>query len=207
MTFSSFFLLSAVFTRAIQSVDTIEPAMVQSTYDCHAISLLYETPLEIDYTSRPYKIKAGACELLGISDDGLEYRFRMVDSTPLTAHDVKRAIDRLRDPANPSPSSWTMKRVKEVKITDERNFTITLSEKHHVFPWMLTMAHCGVADASGNGTGPYKLKSWWRNHEMVFERNSSWRGWYEAEGSALESFDEIRYIVVSDVTTQWLMFL
>lgn len=207
MTLASSFLLAAVFTRAIQSVDTIDPAMAQSTYDSHAISLVYETPLEIDYAQRPYRIKPGASELLGISDDALEYRFRMVDGTPLTSHDVKRAIEKLRDPSNPSPSSWTMKRVKEVKILDDRNFTIALTEKQHVFPWMLAMAHCGVADKSGNGTGPYKLKSWWRNHEMVFEKNPSWRGWREAEKCELEPFDEIRYVVVSDVTTQWLMFL
>jgi hypothetical protein len=70
MTFASAALFAAVFTRALTGVDSLDPVQSQSTYDSHAVHLLYETPLEVDYRARPYRIKPGACELLGVSDDG-----------------------------------------------------------------------------------------------------------------------------------------
>lgn len=207
MTFFSAALLAATFTRAITSVETVDPVQAQSTYDCHAVLLLYETPLEIDYTARPYRIKPGVCELPEISADALKYTFKMVPSTPLTAHDVKRTLERLMDPDNPSPGHWTMKRVKSVTVLDDKTFTVELKTRQHVFPWMLTMAFCAIRGPSGEATGPYRLKSWWRNYEIVFERNPDWRGWALSEDGGRNAFDRIRYIVVNDVTTQWLMFL
>lgn len=207
MTFASAALFAAVFTRALTGVDSLDPVQSQSTYDSHAVHLLYETPLEVDYRARPYRIKPGACELLGVSDDGLVYSFRMVPSTPLSAADVKRSIDRLRDKANPSPGTWTMKNVKDVSVTGERTFRIELNSRQHVFPWMLTMAYCGIRGPNGETTGPYRLKSWWRNHEIVFEKNPRWHGWALSADAGADAFDEVRYVIVSDVTTQWLMLL
>lgn len=207
MTFSVAAILAVTFTRALVATDSLDPVKAQSTYDCHAVQLLYDTPLEIDYSARPYKTKPGVCELVNLSSDGLTYSFKMVSSTSLTAYDVKRSIDRLRDRDNPSPGSWTMKNVDDVIVTDERSFKIHLKEKQHVFPWMLTMAYCAIQGKNGESTGPYKLKSWWRNYELVFERNPDWRGWALSEDGGLNAFNEVRYIVVGDVSTQWLMFL
>jgi len=204
-------LATAVFTRAMERVDSMDPVNSQSTYDSCAVQLVYETPLEIDYKARPYRLAPGLCELPEVSDDGLTYVFRSVPDAPLGAEDVKRAIDRLRDPEKPSPGSWTMRRVRDVEVLDPRTLRVTLSERHHVFPWMMAMGYCGVIAPDGEGTGPYKLKSWWRNHEMVFVRNESWRGWAKtaAEDAAagLRPFDEIHYLVIDDESTRWLMFL
>lgn len=207
MTFSAAALFAATFTRALTGVDSIDPVRSQSTYDSHAVQLLYETPLEVDYEARPYRIKSGACELAGVSSDGLDYDFRMVPSTPLSAGDVKRNLDRLMDRANPSPGTWILKNVERITVTGERTFRITLKTRQHVFPWMLTMAYCGLRGPNGEATGPYRLKSWWRNHEIVFGKNPQWRGWALSPDGGSGAFDEIRYIVVNDVTTRWLMFL
>lgn len=204
MTFASAVLFAATFTRALTAVDSLDPVKAQSTYDSHAVQLIYETPLQVDYDARPYRLKAGLCELPSVSADGLEYTFRMTATSPVKARDVKRSLDRLCDRDNPSPGSWTMKHVKSVTAVDDETLVVRLATRQHVFPWMLTMAYTCVPGPSGEPTGPYRLKSWWRNYEIVFERNPSWRGW--AGGNA-DSFDEVRYIVVGDVTTQWLMFL
>lgn len=207
MSLASILLFAATFTRALIGVDSLDPVKAQTTYDCHAVQLLYETPLEIDYEARPYKIKSGACELLELSEDGLIYSFKMTSSTPLNAYDVKRSIDRLRDSKNPSPGSWTMKCVSDVIVTSERTFKIKLKTRQHVFPWMLTMAYCAIQGKNGEFTGPYRLKSWWRNYEIIFERNPNWHGWKLYDDGGVNAFNEVRYIVVNDVTTQWLMFL
>lgn len=211
MTLLATLLATAVFTRAMERVDSMDPVDAQTAYDSRAVLLVYETPLEIDYRARPYRLVPGLCELPEVSADGLVYTLKMAGDAPLKPTDVKRAIDRLRDPENPSPGSWTMKRVKAVSCPDEETLVIELSGRQHVFPWMLATAYTGVIAPDGSGTGPYRLRSWWRNHEMVFERNPSWRGWAKSaaadEAAGLAPFDEVRYIVVDDASTQWLMFL
>ncbi len=205
MTLLSTILLAATFTRAMNRVDSIDPIKAQSAYDSQAVDLVYETPLTIDYAARPYRLAPGLCELPEVSADGLTYTLRLVEDAPLTADDIRRALLRLQD-ADGSQGSygrWTMKKVASFEALDPRTLRITLTERQHVFPWLLAMSYAGVPDKDGNGTGPYRLASWWRNHEMVFERNPAWRGW--AENPA--PFDTVHYLVVDDPSTQWLMFL
>jgi ABC-type oligopeptide transport system substrate-binding subunit len=70
-------LLAAVFTRPLERVSTCDPAFAQAVYDSRVVQLMYETPLEIDYYARPYKLVPGACELPEVSSDGLTYTFRL----------------------------------------------------------------------------------------------------------------------------------
>ena len=70
-------LLSATFTRTLERVSTMDPAMATTVYDSHAVQLVYEPPLEIDYRSRPYKLIPGFCELPEVSEDGLTYTFKV----------------------------------------------------------------------------------------------------------------------------------
>ena len=205
MTLLTGLLLAATFTRAMQPVNSLDPILAQSAYDSHAVQLIYETPLTIDYTARPYRLAPGLCELPEVSADGLVYTFRLVPDAPLGAEDIRRALERLRDVDNTHGScgKWTMKAVREIRVSDPRTLTVELSVRQHVFPWLMAMSYAAVADAKGEGTGPYRLKSWRRNHEMVFERNPDWRGW----AGNPHPFDTVRYLVVDDPSTQWLMFL
>lgn len=76
------------------------------------------------------------------------------------------------------------------------------------------------------GTGPYRLKSWRRNYRIEFERNPKWaetgrvelypstgedkdaeRGLLDDAGQPIPFIDRIVQYVVSDMSTQWLMFL
>ena len=210
MTFASL-VLAASFACPMERVDSLDPAKAQSSYDARAVSLVYETPLEIDYSARPYALAPGLCELPEVSEDRLKYVFKMAKGAPLKSGDVKRAIDRLRDPDRPSPGRWTVKRVASTETPDDETLVVTLSSPQHVFPWMLALANCAVPAADGSGTGPYRLASWWRNHEMVFVRNPDWRGWAATAASdaaaGVKPYDEIRYLVIDDPSTAWLMFL
>lgn len=186
-------LLAATFTRPMERITTLDPVMAQSAYDLRAVKLVYESLLGIDYAARPYRLVPGACELPEVSADGTRYLFRL--RTPdLSAEDIVRELKRLGDPATAAPNGFIMKKVVSVRAVDARTVEVVLTERQHVFPWMLAIV--GIRRADGSGTGPYVLKSWRKNHEMVLEGNRGANG-----------FDIVRYLTVDDVSTQWLMFL
>lgn len=188
-------LIAAMFTRSLERVTTLDPALGQSVYDCRAIGLIYETVLKIDYESRPYQLAPGVCELPEVDETGTVYAFRM-RSAEASAEDVARSLERLRSPEIVSPNGWILKNVDTIEAEGDR-VKITLKRPQRVFPWLMAMPCASVMREDGSGTGPYALKSWWKNHEMVFERKvPSERG-----------FDTVRYLVVDDASTQWLMFL
>jgi peptide/nickel transport system substrate-binding protein/oligopeptide transport system substrate-binding protein len=195
-------LLSAVsvFTRPMERVSTLDPAMCRSIYDARAVELVSETVLGIDYAARPYRLTKAFCELPEVSEDGLVYVFKTVSGKG--AGDVVRSLGRLADPSVVSPNAWIMRDVDTVRAPDDGTVEIRLKRRVHYFPWLMAMSATAVVGkdgVTGEGSGPYRLKSWRKNHEMVFEIKDPpphWRG-----------FDVVRYIVVDDVSTQWLMFL
>ena len=209
----SLLVLAATFTRPLERVSSIDPVQSRSLYDAHAVGLLYETPLAIDYKARPYRLVAGFCQLPEVSNDGLVYTFRLAHANaPLAATDVVHSLEKLRDPRVVSPNAWIMKDVDHVRAPDARTVVVTLKRRCHFFPWLMTMPAAAVHGPNGEGTGPYRLVNWRKNHEMVFERRASGakRAKSSAAGAAAPArngFDTIRYLVIDDVSTQWLMFL
>lgn len=189
------FLLAATFTRPMERVATMDPAMATSFYDAHAIQLVYETPLAIDYAKRPYRLVPSVCELPEVGEDGLTYRFRVRGRSMLVAEDVVRSLERLRDPELVSPNGWIMKDVDTITAKGNE-VEIRLKRRCHYFPWLMAMSAVAVRGEKGEGNGPYTLSHWRKNHEMVFKSNGRNRG-----------FDEVRYLVIDDASTQWLMFL
>ena len=226
-------LVAATFTRTLERVSTMDPAMATTVYDSHAVQLVYETPLEVDYTARPYKLVPGFCELPEVSEDGLTYTFKVkvrgegeqrktgscseAERIPLLrSEDVVRSLERLRDPKIVSPNGWIVKDIDTIKAVGARTVEIRLKRRCHFFPWLMAMSACGVRGPNGEGTGPYVLSRWRKNHEMVFVRTVKNSGEGEQRSldhhcspspSAFTSFDTIRYLVVDDASTQWLMFL
>ena len=194
-----------VFRRPFGRVASMDPIRAADVLAASAVGLVYEPLLEVDYVARPYRLKGCVCEMPEVSADGLEYTFRVAEGLrfrngrDVTAADVKRCLDRLADKSNASPGMWIMDGVKSVAAKNARTVEITLVKPSHVFAWLMAMPYTGVVAEDGSGTGAYWLKSWRKNHEMVFERNASYR-----EPVAI---DEIRLPVVDDVSTQWLMFL
>ena len=215
----------------LERVASMDPLQSSAVYDSRAVSLVYEPLLEVDYEARPYRLKAGSCDLPKVSPDRLVYTFRLRDGVRFqddpcfpdgkgreaTSADVVYSLERLRDPKNASSGMWTMDHVKDVKAVDARTVSITLKEPFHVFPWLMAMAYASIVPheavekygtAFGQhavGTGPYRLVDWWRNYRMIFTREPGWRGWAEIGNPA--PYDRIEYVVVGDPSTQWLMFL
>ena len=186
--------LAAAFTRPMERVATLDPVFAQSVYDSRVVQLLYETPLNIDYYARPYTLSPGYCELPEVSEDGLVYTFRTRGGS---AADMVASLARLRDPEIVTPNGWLMKSVDTITAKDDRTVEIRLKNRCHFFPWLMAMSPASVRRPDGSGTGPFELASWRKNHEMVFRRRSP----------SPKQFDTVRYLVIDDLSTQWLMFL
>ena len=197
MSIAAIALFAATFTRPMERVSSLDPVFTRSIYDSHAVMLIYDTPLRIDYEARPYRLVPGVCELPEVSHDRLGYRFRVRKDGKARAGDVVRALERLRSPDIVSPNAWMVGDVEKVAAPDEFTVDISLKRKVRYFPWLMAMPPCAVVLENGAGTGAYELKSWRRNHEMVFSRKREFPG----------GFDTIRYLVIDDASTQWLMFL
>ena len=215
----------------LERVASIDPIHTASVPDSRAALLVYEALLEVDYEARPYRLKAGACDLPEVSTNRLSYTFRLRDGIRFqddpcfprgkgraaTAEDIVYSLGRLRDPENASSGKWTMDYVKDVRAVDKRTVVIELSKPFHVFPWFMAMAYASIVpheavEKYGKefgqhavGSGPYRLTEWWRNYRMVFTRDAAWHGWAEIGNPA--PYDKIEYAVVTDPSTQWLMFL
>ena len=214
-------LLAATFTRTLERVSTMDPAMATTVYDSHAVQLVYETPLEIDYTARPYKLVPGFCELPEVSEDGLAYTFKVkvrgegeqrnsnLHCSPspyaFTSSDMVCSLERLRDPKVVSPNGWIMKDVDRVTALGPRTVEIRLKRRCHFFPWLMAMSATAVRGKHGEGSGPYALSHWRKNHEMTFTRRPQHSNTQTLKHS--NNFDVVRYLVVDDASTQWLMFL
>ena len=209
-------LAASVFARQMDRVASMDPAQCQSVYDSKAVQLVYETPLNIDYRARPYRLVPGACELPEVSSDGLTYVFRLREDAARTesaacriaAADVVRSLERLRDPEIVSPNGWYLKCVDTIRALDDKTVEIRLKKRQHVFPWIMAMSGCGIMKEDGSGTGPFELTKWWKNHEMIFtRRRSSTANGQTLTANASRGFDEVRFLVIDDMSTQWLMFL
>lgn len=197
-------LLAAVFVRPLERVSTLDPALAQTAFDARAIQLVYETPLSIDYSARPYALRPGFCELPVVSSNSLTYIFKLAPHVrggkgPLDVHDMVRCLERLRSPQVVSPSGWVMKDVDTIRALDADNVEIRLKRRVRYFPWLMALYCSAIVGEDGAGSGPYFLESWRKNHEMVFARRSTF--------SKPDSFSKIRYLVIDDLSTQWLMFL
>lgn len=220
---------AAVLRRPLERVASMDPLRASAIYDSRAVSLVYEPLLEVDYFARPYRLKAGLCDLPEVSADGLVYTFRLRAGArfqpdacfggggrDVVASDVVYSLNRLADKANASSGMWTMDGVAKVEAVDARTVAITLKKRLHVFPWLMAMAYAAVVPHEAVemygakfggvavGSGPYRLTEWWRNHRMVFDRDPTWRGW---PAIPTTPYNRIEYLVVDDVSTQWLMFL
>jgi len=199
--------LAATFTRPLERVSSLDPAFARSIYDAHAVGLLYEMPLAIDYKARPYRLAPGFFGLPAVSADGLVYTLRRTRPVgPLTAFDAVRSLERLRDPSLVSPNAWILKDVATVAAPDAQTLVITLTRRCPFFPWLLSMPATAVRGPKGEGTGPYALTHWRKNHEMTFVRRRD-EGWGMRDEEWGTGFDVVRYLVIDDASTQWLMFL
>lgn len=112
-------------------VKTLDPALADDLASRNMVAALYDTLLEYDYVKRPYQLIPSMLQAMPeISEDGLEYRFRLRDDlffSPdkcfggeprrVTADDVLYSFKRIADSRVHSPAYW-MFRGKIAGIND-----------------------------------------------------------------------------------------
>jgi peptide/nickel transport system substrate-binding protein/oligopeptide transport system substrate-binding protein len=125
---------------------------------------------------------------------------RFLNDREVEAQDFKYSFERILDPKTKSPNTWVFdkvegarefqkgdaKEVKGFKVIDKHTFEIKLRKPFSPFLSMLTMTPAYVIPEGdvkkwGNdfashpsGTGPFVLKRWLPNREVVLERNGNY---------------------------------
>lgn len=114
------------FRRSMERVPSLDPALCSSLCSAHAVQLVYEPLLDIDYLARPYRlIPRLAAEMPRPGPDGKTYRIRLrpdirfqpdpcfgTDASgrprgrAVTAEDAAFSLKRLADAKVSSPGSW-----------------------------------------------------------------------------------------------------
>jgi len=112
-----------------------------------------------------------------------------------------------------------------LRALDDRTLQIILTQPSPELPWLLTLPSTAIVPHEAVafyktrfgersvGSGPYRLASWRRNHELVFERVPEWHGWKRTQSTeqGVQSeevfFDRVAYLQVGNPATQWLLFL
>lgn len=133
---------------------------------------------------------------------------------------IKGMSDFAEASSGEAPTDYT-REVAGLKALDNETLRVELERPSNQFLYFLTMCYMapvpeeavayygqrGLAEHPV-GAGAYKLRSWWRGYEMIFDRNPEWHGWEGLDPQAAEQpFETIRYPIVKDASTQWLMLL
>jgi len=149
-----------------------------------------------------------------ISDDGLEYTFRLreakfSDGSPVTAQDAVFSLIRMRDDAE-SVQSAMYQIMADVTAPDDRTVVIRLTEPSA--PFLATLAMFSAAIVPENavtelgdefgtkpvGAGAFRLAEWRRGEVVRLERNEH----YWEEG--LPKLDGVEWHVIADDNTRIL---
>ena len=160
-----------------------------------------------------------------VSADGKTYTFQLrpdvtfASGRNLTADDVKFSYDRLRN--KNGPVAWYMAYVDTVEVVDDSTIQFNLNDPNAAFLSILTSPAFGILDAevmkanggvseegadeadqatawldqNSAGSGPYIVKGWAPNEEVIMERNPDYWG-------TAPYFDKVVLRYVPDPQTQ-----
>jgi peptide/nickel transport system substrate-binding protein len=172
------------------------------------IEQVFSTLMLLDPDANPIP---GLAESYEISEDGLEYTFKLREGVtfhngdPLTAEDVKFSFDRLRAPDSGYSYGSQVETIDEVEVVDPLTVKFKLSQV--TGPFLIYMAFPGSSivpkglvesghdlNAHPIGSGPFKFVSYQPRSAIKFERNPK----YYEEGKPY--FDAMEYRIIPDIT-------
>ncbi len=180
---------------------------------------IYETLVYYDPENKDSVIQPALAKAWSVSDDGLVWTFKLRDNvyfhdgTELTAEVAKNSIERTIAMGKGGAYIWAP--VESLEALDKLTLKITTlypapidliaSSQYAAYIYSLKAAELGTDwFQSGNaaGTGPYKLRQWDRNQQIVIEQNMDyWKAWSENQIS------RVLFKIVRESATQVQMLL
>lgn len=172
-------------------VTVLDPA---DSYDFHTWEIHHNTmDTLLHYIPGTTDLEPGLATEYEVSDDGLEYTFKLVegakfpDGTAFNADAVKWSIDRVF--ALEGDPNWLVTSfVDHVEVVDEYTVKFVLLSPVNYFPLLVaTQPYSPIspncysedaidADSMCGGVGPYKITKWDRDVEIVLEAYDGYPG-------------------------------
>ncbi len=146
-----------------------------------------------------------------ISEDGTLYTFKIRDGikfhngNPLDVKDVEFSLNRMAGRDGFPPSSALFNEIDEIKVVDKDKIQIKIKEADSAFIYALTEGivpdeNASELDKNPIGTGPFMIKQYDREQQLVLEKFNSY--WGEKA-----SIDKVTLLIVPNNETAFLKLL
>jgi peptide/nickel transport system substrate-binding protein len=171
---------SLVFAPAAD-VRTLDPHNTTDNQSDQAIWMIYNALIRYDENMRFVPDLALSWK---VAEDQVTWTFelrkgvRFHDGAPFDAHAVKANFERVLDPEQGHNRRDLFAPIERVDVVDD--FTVNVVTRFPFGAFEPMMAHVSSAIRSptkdDSGTGPYKLRSWRKDLELILERNADYWG-------------------------------
>ncbi|MEO0510414.1 MAG: ABC transporter substrate-binding protein [Verrucomicrobiota bacterium] len=195
-----------------------DPAVAFSL-EVMVLANIYEPLVYYDHTRKDDPLEPALAESWSVSEDGLTWTFKLRegvyfhDGEPLTAEAARLSLTRTIELAKGGFYIWDA--VKEIRAIDNLRLEIETkypapidliaSSQYAAYIYSPAAANAGTDwfdEGNAAGTGPYYLRQWDRNQQVVLERNEEhWAGWSD------DSIDRVIYKIVRESATQVQLLL
>ena len=210
----------------LTDIETLNPILSEASAETIMMNGIFSTLIKVngDLEFEPDLLE----ELPEISEDGLEYTFKLRkgvkfhDGVELTAEDVEFLYEMKMAPGNIVPSRSMWEKIDKFEIIDDYNFKITLKELDVTWLESWAYSECMIPPkhilekefiANGNaltkggdfsrnpvGSGPYKFAEWKSNEYVKLEK---FDGYYR---KGLPKIKTIVYKIVPDTNAMLAQF-
>jgi peptide/nickel transport system substrate-binding protein len=215
-----------VFGRQVDCI-YLDPVHTAQNADIWISLNIYDTLTEP--TDDGKGVQPGLASSWQTSEDGKTVTFKLrpnlkfADGSPLTVEDVKWSLGRASTKETGGEFQFLLSAVAGVESQGDDTIIVHLTHPDPtilqalatfnagIMPEKLVMAEPGATldDKSKSfadhpvGSGPFTMKSWTRNSEMVLTRNPYY--WKQgADGKSLPYLDNIRFVIIPDDATRIL---
>ena len=172
-------------------ITVLDPAKSYDFYTWEILNNIGEGLLR--YKPGTTEVELGIAESYEISADGLEYTFKLrngmkfTDGTPLNAAAVKYSVDRVMS-LSLDPSWLVLAYVEKVEVVDTLTVKFVLKNAVSFFPALVALCPPyfpvssavypvdKTAEPTVGHYGPYRIKRWIRDVEIVLEANPDYYG-------------------------------